>query len=127
MPGKDMSYAAVMGRRSEIMLSAVGIDYDKYELEGVAFDYEKMMSDVGYSIDEIKAIQKSMDVGNTPLLELKNFTALAAKIGGPGKEPVSLSKTKPAIPQAALKLVVPLWQSMKQKTWLQRRYRSYQR
>jgi cysteine synthase len=85
MPGKDMSYAAVMGRRSEIMLSAVGIDYDKYELEGVAFDYEKMMSDVGYSIDEIKAIQKSMDVGNTPLLELKNFTALAAKIGGPGK------------------------------------------
>ena len=34
MPGKDMSYAAVMGRRSEIMLSAVGIDYDKYELKG---------------------------------------------------------------------------------------------
>ncbi|MDI9460827.1 MAG: 2-amino-4-oxopentanoate thiolase subunit OrtB [Saccharofermentanales bacterium] len=85
MPGKDMSYAAVMGRRSEIMLSAVGIDYDKYELEGVAFDYEKMMSDVGYSMDEVRAIQKSMDVGNTPLLELKNFSALAAKIGGPGK------------------------------------------
>ncbi|MGI6090975.1 MAG: 2-amino-4-oxopentanoate thiolase subunit OrtB [Saccharofermentanales bacterium] len=103
MPGKDMSYAAVMGRRSEIMLSAVGIDYDKYELEGVAFDYEKMMSDVGYTIDEVKAIQKSMDVGNTPLLELKNFTALAAKIGGPGKGARIFVKDEASNPSGSFK------------------------
>ncbi len=85
MTKKDMSYAGVMGRRSEIMLGAVQIDYDKYELEGVAFDYEKLMADVGYSMEDLIAIQKGMEVGNTPLLELKNITALAAKLGGPGK------------------------------------------
>ncbi|HHV42054.1 MAG TPA: PLP-dependent lyase/thiolase [Clostridiaceae bacterium] len=85
MTKKDMSYEAVMGRRNEIMLSAVGIDYEQYELEGVAFDYEKMMDDVGYSMAEVQEIQKGMEVGNTPLLELKNFTALAKKVGGPGK------------------------------------------
>ncbi|NLB09566.1 MAG: PLP-dependent lyase/thiolase [Clostridiaceae bacterium] len=85
MTAKDMSYQGVMGRSDEIVLNAVGIDYDKYELEGVAFDYEKLMADVNYSIDEVIEIFRGMEVGNTPLLELKNITKLAAKIGGPGK------------------------------------------
>ncbi len=59
------------------MKKAIGIDYDKYEGSGIDFDYDKMMEEVGYSLSEIKDIQGKYSVGNTPLIELKNITALA--------------------------------------------------
>ena len=63
---RDNSYANVMSRKNEIMKQAVGIDYSKYEIEGIAFDYEKMMAEVGYSLEEVTTIQRETSVGNTP-------------------------------------------------------------
>lgn len=83
---KDNSYEAILSRKNEIMLSSTGIDYSKFELEGIGFDYEKMMSDsADFTIDEIRKIQADRAVGNTPLLEMKNLTALARKYAPKGK------------------------------------------
>jgi len=81
---KDFSYNAVMARSNEIMKEALGIDYSSFESGSAAFDYEKMMREVGYSLEEIIAIQRSVGVGNTPLIELKNITALARKYSKKG-------------------------------------------
>lgn len=82
---RDYSYKAVMARDNEIMKKALGMDYDKYESGGIAFDYEVLMEDVGLSLDDIIEIQRATGVGNTPLIELKNLTALAKKISPEGK------------------------------------------
>ncbi|MCE1188587.1 MAG: PLP-dependent lyase/thiolase [Ignavibacteria bacterium] len=80
----DMSYSAVMGRKNEIMKKAVGIDYSVFELGGMRFDYERMMHEAGYSLEEIEKIQSMTGVGNTPLLELRNITKLARKMAPAG-------------------------------------------
>lgn len=82
---RDNSYAAVNARNSEIIKNATGIDYSIYETGGIAFDYERMMSDTGYSLDDIIKIQREVGVGNTPLLELKNITELVRKTSSKGK------------------------------------------
>lgn len=82
---KDMSYQGVMSRRNEIMKAAVGIDYTTFESGGLAFDYEKMMKETGYTLEEMQRIQGDTGVGNTPIFELKNLTALARQLAGPGK------------------------------------------
>ena len=82
---KDMSYQAVMDRTGEIMKTALGVDYDKYESGSIAFDYEQMMKDVNMSFEEMRAIQRDAGVGDTPLLELKNLSALARKVAPEGK------------------------------------------
>ncbi len=82
---KDMSYEAVMARRPEIMKKAVGIDYEEFESGQMKFDFERMMKETGYSLQEIIDIQKTTGVGNTPLLELKNITALARSFAPEGK------------------------------------------
>ncbi len=74
---KDMSYQALMGRRNEIMKAAVGLDYSRFELGGPAFDYEAMMAAPGLDLTQIADIQHDFAIGNTPLVELKNMTALA--------------------------------------------------
>lgn len=74
-----------MARDNEIMKKALGMDYDKYESGSIAFDYEGLMNDVGFSLEEIIDIQSSTGVGNTPLLELKNLTTLARKVSPKGK------------------------------------------
>jgi Cysteine synthase len=81
----DNSYQAVMARRPEIMKKAVGIDYLSFESGSLSFDYEAMMSKVAFSIEKIKEIQSMTGVGNTPLLELPNLTALARHYAAPGK------------------------------------------
>ncbi|WP_342455663.1 2-amino-4-oxopentanoate thiolase subunit OrtB [Caloramator sp. Dgby_cultured_2] len=82
---KDMSYQAVMARKNEIMKRAVGIDYSVFETGRIAFDYERMMRETGYSLQEIQNIQSSVGVGNTPLIELKNLTKLVRKLAPKGK------------------------------------------
>ncbi|WP_419725160.1 2-amino-4-oxopentanoate thiolase subunit OrtB [Terrisporobacter petrolearius] len=82
---KDMSYEAVMGRKNEIMKNAIGIDYSSFEKDGIGFDYEKMMNETGYTLNEIESIQSQYAVGNTPIIELKNLTALARKCAPKGK------------------------------------------
>ncbi|MFW5781839.1 MAG: 2-amino-4-oxopentanoate thiolase subunit OrtB [Candidatus Muiribacteriaceae bacterium] len=81
----DKSYNAVMSRRNEIMKQAMGLDYSDYDINGFAFDYEKMMQDTGFSLEKVREIQLSQKVGNTPLLEMKNLTALVRTFAGPGK------------------------------------------
>lgn len=81
---KDMSYQAVMERKNEIMKQAIGIDYNQFELSPIAFDYERMMKEVGYSLEEIGRIQRQTNIGDTPLLELKNITQMVRKTAKPG-------------------------------------------
>ena len=82
---KANDYASVMARKPEIMIQSVGIDYSKFESGSIAFDYEKMMRETGYSLEEMQNIQYSVNVGNTPILELKNITALARACAPEGK------------------------------------------
>lgn len=81
----DKSYNSVMNRKNEIMKKSIGIDYSKYEIEGIAFDYEKMMEDAGYNLEQVRELQLETGVGNTPLVELKNINALVKKLSPKGK------------------------------------------
>lgn len=80
----DMSYSAVLSRKNEIMRKAIGVDYHDFESGSIAFDYERMMKETGYSLSEIQSIQEETGVGNTPLIELKNITKLVRKLSKPG-------------------------------------------
>ncbi|CCQ95830.1 Pyridoxal-5'-phosphate-dependent protein beta subunit [[Clostridium] ultunense Esp] len=100
---KDMSFEAVMGRNSEIMKKAVGIDYNVFESGSIAFDYEKMMRETGYSLQEIERIQKDTGVGNTPIYELRNLTKLARKFAPAGKGAKIFIKDEAANPSGSFK------------------------
>lgn len=100
---RDNSYAAVMARRPEIMKKSVGIDYATFESGSIAFDYEKMMRETGYSLEEIQKIQAATGVGNTPILELKNLTALARKLAPAGKGARIFIKDEAANPSGSFK------------------------
>jgi len=78
-------FDAIMARRGEIMLNALGMDYSVFEQSPIAFDYEGMMSAHGYSLQDIVAIQTKAGVGNTPLLELRNLTDVVRSMSAPGK------------------------------------------
>ena len=77
-------YDSVMGRSNDIMKKALGLDYNDYESGSIAFDYEALMKDTGYTLEEINKIQSKTDVGNTPLIELRNITELSRKYAKPG-------------------------------------------
>ena len=81
----DNSYEAVMARKNEIMKASMGLDYDVYKISEIAFDYEKMMADTRFSLEEIARIQAETKVGNTPIFELKNLTEAVRKTCKPGK------------------------------------------
>ncbi len=74
---KDNSYQAVMARRGQIMKDAVGLDYSAFEGPGLAFDYEGLMAAPGLTPNDVENIQQGFAIGNTPLVELKNITALS--------------------------------------------------
>lgn len=99
----DRSYQAVMGRKSEIMKLAIGIDYSIFESEGLAFDYEKMMRETGYTLAEMQQIQGETNVGNTPIFELKNLTKLARKYAEKGKGARIFIKDEAANPSGSFK------------------------
>lgn len=82
---RDNSYQAVMARRNEIMKSSMGLDYEVYSQGGLAFDYERMMDDCGFTLEDIIKIQAETKVGNTPMYELHNLTRAVRKISSPGK------------------------------------------
>lgn len=84
MSARDLGYAAVLARRGEIMQASLGIDYDRFELTPLAFDYEAMMAATGYSLAEIAAIQAETKVGGTPLYELRNLTAAVRAVAPDG-------------------------------------------
>ncbi len=98
-----IDYKSVMARKNEIMKKAVGIDYSRFSQGKLAFDYEKMMSEVGYSLEEIRKIQRETGVGNTPLYELKNLTRLARVYAPPGKGARIFLKDEAANPSGSFK------------------------
>jgi cysteine synthase len=73
-----------MARRGEIMVRALGMDYAQFERSPIAFDYEGIMAAHGYSLDDIRGIQRAAGVGATPLLELRNLTDLVRSYSEPG-------------------------------------------
>ncbi len=100
---KPADYNSVMGRKAEIMKQSVGIDYASFESGSIAFDYEKMMKETGYTLDEMQKIQYGVNVGNTPILELKNLTALARKCAPSGKGARIFIKDEAANPSGSFK------------------------
>ncbi|HNT25467.1 MAG TPA: 2-amino-4-oxopentanoate thiolase subunit OrtB [Anaerolineales bacterium] len=96
MSRRDMSYAAVMARKNEIMKASLGIDYDDFIQSPIAFDYDRMMRETGYTMDDMVRIQSETKVGNTPLFELRNLTEAVRKISEPGKGALILVKDEAA-------------------------------
>ena len=99
----NSSYAQVMARRNEIMKSAVGLDYSRFESGGIAFDYEGMMAATGLTMEEVLQVAASFNVGKTPLLELRNITALARKYARPGFGARILVKDEACNPSGSFK------------------------
>lgn len=100
---RDNSYSAVMERKGDIIKKSMGVDYSKFESGSIAFDYEKMMEEAGYTLEDIQKIQSETGVGNTPILELKNITALARKCAAPGKGARIFIKDEAANPSGSFK------------------------
>ena len=100
---KANDYNSVMARKAEIMLKSVGIDYSKFESGSIAFDYERMMRETGYSLEEMQKIQYSVGIGNTPVLELKNLTELARKCAPAGKGARIFMKDEASNPSGSFK------------------------
>lgn len=67
------------------MERAVGIDYEVFNSGDIGFDYERMMRETGYNLQDIIKIQKNTGVGNTPVYELRNLTKLARLYSPKGK------------------------------------------
>ncbi len=97
------SFAAVMSRRGEIISRALGLDYSRFERGPLAFDYEGMMEKTGYSLEEVRAIQRDVGVGYTPLLELRNITELVRKVSPPGKGARIFVKDEASNPSGSFK------------------------
>ncbi len=96
MTTRDSSYAAVMARKNEIMKASMGMDYDDFIQSPIAFDYERMLSETGYSHTDIVRIQRETKVGDTPLFELRILTEAVRKISEPGKGATILLKDEAA-------------------------------
>lgn len=93
---RDMSYAAVMARKNEIMKASMGMDYNDFIQSPIAFDYERMMRETGYGLEDIVRIQTETKVGQTPLFELKSLTEAVRAFAGPGKGATILVKDEAA-------------------------------
>jgi len=96
MNGRDMSYAAVTARKNEIMKASLGIDFDDFIQSPIAFDYERMMGETGYTLEDIVRIQRETKVGDTPLYELRNLTQAVRRISPQGKGATILVKDEAA-------------------------------
>src|SRR6056297_660904 len=96
-------YASVIGRKGEVMKAALGMNYEEFESGSIAFDYEKMMRSTGFTLEEIERVQSLTGVGNTPLFELRNITALAGKCAKPGYGATICAKDECSNPSGSFK------------------------
>ena len=92
-----------MAQRDEIMRTSVGLDYTQYAMGAVAFDYERLLADTGYDIERVRTLQGQTAVGNTPLVELMNITALVRRVAPPGKGARIFVKDEAANPSGSFK------------------------
>ena len=100
---RDVSYDSIMARKNTIMRNSVGLDYSEFELSSIAFDYEGLMETVGLSLEEVSKIQRETNVGNTPLVELRNVTRLVRKLSPKGKGARIFVKDEAANPSGSFK------------------------
>jgi len=100
---ESVGYEALMSQRAEIMKQSVGIDYARYDTGAIAFDYEKLLADTGYDINTACTIQSKTAVGNTPLIELRNITALVRTVAQSGKGARIFVKDEAANPSGSFK------------------------
>ncbi len=98
-----LGYEQIMAQRTEIMHDAVGIDYAQYVTGALAFDYERLLADTGYDVARAAAVQSRTAVGNTPLVELRNITALVRAVATPGKGARIFLKDEAANPSGSFK------------------------
>ncbi len=103
MTDLDTSYTSVMARQKEIEKQATGIDYDRYEQSPIGFDFEALLAECPYDMDEISNIQARYKVGRTPLIELPNLTQLARTTAEPGKGARILIKDEACNPSGSFK------------------------
>ena len=96
-------YAAVMQQRAAIMQASSGIDYAQYTTGALAFDYERLFADTGHDVASASRVQRRTGVGETPLVELLNITALARAVAAPGKGARILLKDEAANPSGSFK------------------------
>ncbi len=96
-------YQQVMARRGDIMKSAVGLDYARFERGGCAFNYEAMMASAGMDLPAVAQVLRGYGVGDTPLVELKNVTALARRYAAPGFGARILVKDEACNPSGSFK------------------------
>ena len=96
-------YAAIMAQRDEILYATSGIDYAQYATGALAFDYERLFADTGHDVASTRAVQHRTGVGETPLVELHNITALARAVAPPGKGARILVKDEAANPSGSFK------------------------
>ena len=96
-------YETLMSERNAIMRDTIGLDYEQYITGTLAFDYERLLSDPGYDVETTRSVQSASAVGNTPLVELPNITALARTIAPPGKGARIFVKDEAANPSGSFK------------------------
>jgi cysteine synthase len=99
----DESYAAIVAQRAEIVRASVGLDYGQYVTGALAFDYERLLADTGYDVETARAVQSRTAVGNTPLVELHNITALVRRVAQPGQGARIFVKDEAANPSGSFK------------------------
>ena len=99
----SQGYQAIMAQRDTIIKASVGLDYGRYERGRLAFDYDMLLADTGYDLDRVRQVQLQTGVGDTPLLELSNITALARKLAAPGCGARIFVKDEAANPSGSFK------------------------
>lgn len=100
---RDKSYLSVISRKYEILKNSLGMDYQKFEVSPIAFDYDALMSSADCSFSDAQQIQLGAGVGNTPLIELANITELVRSISPPGKGGRIFIKDEKACPSGSFK------------------------
>lgn len=98
-----MSYADIMARRGEILRRATGLDYRQFSRGPLTFDYDAMMAEVGYPLEQVRRIQSEVGVGGTALLELRRITALVRRLSPRGKGARIFVKDEAANPSGSFK------------------------
>lgn len=89
--------------RYDLISRSVGIDYRRFERNGIVFDYEGLMAECTYSLTEIAAIQAKVKVGRTRLIELPNLTALARSLAPSGRGARIFVKDEASNPSGSFK------------------------
>jgi 2-amino-4-ketopentanoate thiolase beta subunit len=93
----------LLERRAEIMRRSVGIDYSLFRHGLLAWDYEALMAEVGHDIAEIARIQLDRGVGQTPMREARNLTALVRRVAPPKRGARIFIKDEAANPSGSFK------------------------